>query len=142
MVLGAILYLLSPILTPFVAAAILAYICNPPVQRLVRLKTPQTLAVLLVMFALLLASVLLVLILLPLLEKELGNMSTRLPQFIDALRVKLLPHLQQLFGASFIWDGAVLKDFAMTHWQSAGGVAGKVLPWLSDSGSALLSRVG
>jgi predicted PurR-regulated permease PerM len=26
----------------------------------------------------------------------------------------------------------------MTHWQSAGGVAGKVLPWLSDSGSAIL----
>jgi predicted PurR-regulated permease PerM len=137
-VLGAILYLLSPILTPFVVAAILAYICNPPVQRLVRLKTPQTLAVLLVMLALLLVSVLLVLILLPLLEKELGNMSTRLPLFIDALRVKLLPHLQQLFGASLTWDGAVLKDFAMTHWQSAGGVAGKVLPWLSDSGSAIL----
>ncbi|MDD4977573.1 MAG: AI-2E family transporter [Gallionella sp.] len=137
-VLGAILYLLSPILTPFVAAAILAYICNPSVQRLVRLKTPPTLAVLLVMLALLVASVLLVLILLPLLEKELGNMSARLPQFIDALRLKLLPHLQQILGVTPAWDGAWLKDFAMSHWQSAGGMAGKVLPWLSNSGGFIL----
>ena len=133
-VLGAILYLLSPILTPFVAAAILAYICNPPVQRLVRLKTPPTLAVLLVMLALIVASVLLLLILLPLLEKELGNLSARLPQFIDTLRIRLLPHLQQLLGVSPAWDGAWLKDFAVSHWQSAG----KVLPWLSNSGSVLI----
>ncbi len=138
-VLGAILYLLSPILTPFVAAAILAYICNPPVQRLVRLKTPQTLAVLLVMLLLVVVSVLLVLILLPLLEKELGNMSARLPQLVETVRVRLLPHLQQLFGASLTWDGALLKDFALSHWQSAGGVASKVLPWLSDSGSVILA---
>ena len=57
-VLGALLYLLSPILTPFVAAAILAYICNPAVQRLARFRMPRTLAVLLVMLALLVASVL------------------------------------------------------------------------------------
>lgn len=133
-VLGVILYLLSPILTPFVAAAILAYICNPPVQRLVRLKTPPSLAVLLVMLALIVASVLLLLILLPLLEKELGNLSARLPQFIDTLRIRLLPHLQQLLGVSPAWDGAWLKDFAVSHWQSAG----KVLPWLSNSGSVVI----
>lgn len=133
-VLGVILYLLSPILTPFVAAAILAYICNPPVQRLVRLKTPPTLAVLLVMLACLVASALLLLILLPLLEKELANLSARLPQFIEILRGRLLPHLQQLFGISPEWDSAALKDFAVSHWQSAG----KVLPWLSSSGGALL----
>lgn len=139
MVLGTILYLLSPILTPFVAAAILAYICNPPVQRLARLKVPPTLAVLLVMLGLMVLSVLLVLILLPLLENKLGNMSERMPAYIDAFRLKLLPHLQQLLGATQVWDGAWLKDFAVKHWQNAGGVASQVLPWLSSSGSVILA---
>ncbi len=138
-VLGVLLYLLSPILTPFVAAAILAYICNPLVQRLVRCKLPRTLAVLLVMLGLLLFSVLLLLILLPLLEKELGHMSARLPVFIDTLRSKFLPHLQQLLGVSLEWDGDLLKSFALTHWQSAGGLAGKLLPWLSDSGGVIMA---
>ncbi len=136
---GCIIYVLSPILTPFVAAAILAYICNPLVNRLVKCKLPRTLAVLLVMVALLVVAIALLLILLPLLEKELANVSTRLPDFIDAARLKLLPHLQQIFGASLQWDSSALKNFAMTHWQSAGGVAEKILPWLSNSGGAIIA---
>jgi len=69
---AALLYLLSPILTPFVAAGILAYICNPLVQRMSARKMPRTLAVVLVMGGLLLLSGLLLLIMLPLLEKEIG----------------------------------------------------------------------
>jgi predicted PurR-regulated permease PerM len=83
--------------------------------------------------------VLLLLILLPLLEKELGHMSARLPVFIDSLRSKFLPHLQQLLGVSLEWDGDLLKSFALTHWQSAGGLAGKLLPWLSDSGVVIMA---
>src|SRR5665811_1062451 len=39
-----LVYLLSPILTPFIAAGILAYICNPLVQRLRAWKVPRTIA--------------------------------------------------------------------------------------------------
>ena len=79
-VLGGIFYLLSPILTPFVAAAILAYICNPLVSLLAEYKLPRGLAVVLVMLGLLVIAVLLLLILLPLLENELVNVSARLPE--------------------------------------------------------------
>lgn len=140
-VLGGIFYLLSPILTPFVAAAILAYICNPVVSRLTQCKLPRALAVILVMIALLIIAVLLLLILLPLLEKEFGNVSTRLPQLIDTARAKFLPHLQQLFGASVQWDSSALKNFVSTHWQSAGSIAEKILPWLSNSGGAIVAVV-
>ena len=36
-----LLYLLAPILTPFVVAAILAYICDPLVSRLCALRLPR-----------------------------------------------------------------------------------------------------
>ena len=40
---GWLIYLLAPVLTPFVAAALLAYIGDPLADRLERLKLPRTL---------------------------------------------------------------------------------------------------
>src|SRR5574340_812384 len=134
---AVLLYLLTPVLTPFVAAGILAYICNPLVQRLAARKVPRTLAVALVMGGLLLLSGLLLVIMLPLLEKEIGLFVTRVPDWIEAARTKLLPQLQQWFGVSLEWDGQALKNLVLSHWQGAGGVAGKVLPWIGSSGGAI-----
>ena len=138
---AALLYLLSPILTPFVAAGILAYICNPLVQRMSARKMPRTLAVVLVMGGLLLLSGLLLLIMLPLLEKEIGLFVMRVPDWIDAARTHLLPQLQQWFGISLAWDSQALKNLLLSHWQGAGGVAGKVLPWLGSSGGAIIGAL-
>src|SRR4030067_1052429 len=98
-----LLYLLSPILTPFVAAGILAYICNPLVQRLCAWKVPRTLAVVLVMCGLLLLLAVLLLIMLPLLEKEISRFVARLPDWIEAARLRLVPVLQQGGGAGVPW---------------------------------------
>jgi len=136
-----LLYLLGPILTPFVAAGILAYICNPLVQRLSIHKIPRTLAVALVMGGLLLLFGLLLLIMLPLLEKEIGLFVARLPDWIEAARSHLLPQLQQWFGVSVEWDSQALKNLLLSHWQSAGGIAGKLLPWLGSSGGAIVAML-
>ena len=133
-----LLYLLGPILMPFVAAGILAYICNPLVQRLSARKMPRTLAVVLVMGGLLLLSGLLLLIMLPLLEKEISLFVMRVPDWIDAARTHLLPQLQQWLGVSLEWDSRALKNLLLSHRQSAGGVAGKLLPWLGSGGSAII----
>ncbi|MDD2914027.1 MAG: AI-2E family transporter [Gallionella sp.] len=138
---AALLYLLGPILTPFVAAGILAYICNPLVRRLTARKVPRTLAVALVMTGLLLLSGSLLLIMLPLLEKELGLLVTRLPDWIEAARTHLLPQMQQWFGAELQWDSQALKNLLLSHWQSAGGVAGKLLPWLGSGGGAIVGAL-
>ncbi len=137
-VVAVLLYLLSPILTPFVAAGILAYICNPLVQRMNVHGVPRTLAVVLVMSGLLLLFVLLLLIMLPLLEREVSLFVMRLPEWIEAARLRLLPQLQQWFGVSMEWDSQTLKNLLVSHWQSAGGVAGKLLPWLGISGGAII----
>ena len=140
-----LLYLLAPILTPFVVAAILAYICDPWVSRLSALKLirgwklPRALAALLVMATLVGLLALLILIMLPLLQKEASHFMTSLPMLLDTVKLKLLPLLQQHFNISLQWDGDMLKNLFMTHWQSAGGAAAKVLPWLGGSGAILLA---
>ena len=136
---GLLLYLLSPILMPFVAAGILAYICNPPVRRLCGWKVPRTLAVALVMAGLLLLFVSLLLIMLPLLEKEISLFAARLPDWINAARVRFLPLLQQWFGPDLQWDGQAVKEMLLSHWQKAGGIAAKLLPWLGGGGGAMVA---
>jgi predicted PurR-regulated permease PerM len=132
------LYLLGPILAPFVAAAILAYICNPLVGRLRAWKLPRTLAVVLVMLGLTLVFASLLLIMLPLLQKEISLLVVRAPEWLETARVRLLPLSQQWFGITLEWDVQAFKSLFLTHWQSAGGVAAKLLPWLESSGGMLL----
>jgi predicted PurR-regulated permease PerM len=141
LVLAGLLYLLGPILAPFVAAAILAYICDPLVDRLCEWKLPRTLAVVLVMCALLLSFVALALILLPLLEKEIGLLMERLPQWLDTARSRSLPLLQQWLGAGFEWNNQNLKDELLRHWKEGSGTAAQLLPWLGVSGGALIAWV-
>lgn len=138
-VLGWLIYLLGPILTPFVAAAILAYICDPWVSRLCAWKLPRALATLLVMAVLFGLFALLVLIMLPLLGKQIDLFMARMPGLLDTARLKLLPYLQQHFDISLQWDGAALRDLLAGHWQGAGATAARALPWLGGGVAALLA---
>ena len=140
-----LIYLLEPILTPFVAAAILAYICDPWVSKLSALtllrgwKLPRTLSALLVIAALIGLLALLILIMLPLLQKEFSHFMESLPALLDAARLKLLPFFQQHLNINLQFDIEMLKSLFSGHWQSAGGAAAKVLPWLGGSGAMLLT---
>ena len=144
---AGLLYLLGPILMPFVAAGIFAYICNPWVSRLCAWKVfgtrhvPRTLATLLVMLALFATVLLLLVILFPLLAREANQFMARLPDLLELARVKLLPYVQQNFGITLHWDYEVVKSLLMDHGQSAVGAASRVLPWLSGSGAALLAML-
>ena len=140
-----LIYLLAPILTPFVAAAILAYICDPWVDKLCawklfRNKTmPRTLATLLVMTALFGMLVLLILIMIPLLQKEFRHFMESLPALLEVAKLKLLPYFKEHFNINLQFDLEMLKSLFSSHWQTAGGAAAKVLPWLSGGGAALLA---
>lgn len=135
-----LIYLLTPILTPFVAAAILAYLCAPLVNWLCNRKVPRAAAALLVMLLLISALVLLMLLLVPVVQREVSQFAVRLPVFVDALRVKFMPFAQQYLHLDFQWDGEALRNMLTSQWQqSAGNVADKVLPWLGGGSAALLN---
>lgn len=135
-----LLYLLDPVLTPFLAAGILSYILQPLVARAAGWKhfsrTGATVLVMALMFGALVA---LLLILLPLLRYEAGMLMSKLPELLDIARERLLPLLEQYFGIAAQWDAASFRELLNEHWQSAGGVSGKVLPWLGSSGMTLVN---
>lgn len=135
-----LMYLLTPILTPFVAAAILAYLCAPLVNWLCNRRVPRVAAALLVMLLLVGLIILLALLLLPVMQREVTVFTARLPALLETLRIKLMPFIQQHLHVNFQWDGEALREMLNSQWQQgAGNVAGKVLPWLGGGSAALLN---
>lgn len=93
-----LLYLLSPILTPFLLAGIFAYICAPLVDRLARYRISRTAGALLVILLLAALLALLGLILLPLIREESQQMMERLPVLVALWNEQAMPWLQQHLG--------------------------------------------
>lgn len=135
---GGLLYLLSPILTPFLLAAVIAYICNPMVTRMARSNIPRTAGTILVMLLSLVAFGALILIMVPLFEKEASRLLDKMPAFLDMLRNHVIPWLESRLNISLEPDMEVLKEAVSEHWQSAGGVAAKILPSLTSGGMAIV----
>lgn len=117
--LGILFYYMAPVLTPFLVAGILAYLCDPLVYSFVRLKCPRTLAVCLV-FLLLLAFVLsLILILLPLLEHQVANFLGKIPDMLQWVQVDCLPYINQHLNLNLTLDPAHIKAALPKDWSQA-----------------------
>ena len=139
---GFLLYLLAPVLTPFLAAALLAYLGDPLVDRMETKGLPRTVAVA-VMFVLLLSVFSgLVLLLVPALQQQLVALAKALPGYVDWAQTNLAPWLSETFGVdASILDWSSLKSTVQAHWSQFGGAAGGIMSWLSSSGMALMAIV-
>ena len=112
MVIGALVYALSPILAPFLAGAIFAYVLNPLVGRLTGRYLPRIVAVVLVLlFALALVTAL-ALVIVPLFIKELRLMSEQLPAFLAWVNQQFAPWLKERFAIDFQLDIETVKQMA------------------------------
>ena len=139
----ALLYLLLPVLTPFLIAAILAYICDPLVDKIClwgvgKFKLGRTLATVLVMLAIIGILASLILILIPLLQKESLLLAQRLPDVITNIRATLEPFLQKQFGISLNIDPAQIQEIVTKNWKTAGSLFGDVLLSAGSHGMALI----
>ena len=112
-----LLYLLAPILTPFLLAALLAYVANPLVKQLTRLKLPRTLAVVLVFALFLAAFVLLLIFLIPLVYRQVANFASQLPAYLDWVQQTLVPEFEELIGQPLPVDFADLRAVIIANWQ-------------------------
>ncbi len=140
------IYLLLPVLTPFLIAAILAYICDPLVDKLSewgmgKFKLGRTPATALMMLAIFTAIFLLFLILIPLLQKESLLIAERLPVFIGRIRDSIEPWLHARFGIHFDVNSAQIQELITKNWKSAGDILGSILQTAGSHGLALIGIV-
>lgn len=143
LVLGALLYLLAPVLTPFAVSALFAYLGDPVVDRLQRWRLSRGAAVTVVFGLMTLVLVLIAIGLVPLLEKQVSRLIDKLPQTVAWVNTVVLPWAQQQFGISADrLDPGQLVDILRRHWQQAGGFAAAVLAQVSRSGMAVVGFLG
>lgn len=135
----AVIYLLSPILTPFLFAAILAYICNPLVGRMTRRRVPRTLAVTLVLLLLVVALLVVLVVLLPLLIRQVRAIADQVPAYVDWLRNAVAPRLEQLLGVQL--ETGMVREWLTGHMAEIRDFAVTLLPSLKTGGLAVLGFV-
>ncbi len=136
---GLLLYLLAPVLTPFLVGMTLAYIGDPLVDRLEARGLSRTLSVVAVFTLFTGVALTLLVILVPMLEQQIVLLLQKLPGYIDWLQHQALPYLASALGVEGIEiDLGALKAYAREHWQAAGGVAAGVLGSVTRSGLTVL----
>lgn len=136
------IYYLRPILTPFVAGMILAYLGDPLVDRLEARRVNRTVGVLIVFvgFALLLGGAAFIMV--PMLVNEVSSLVRDIPLLIAWLQQTASPWLVATFNIDpFDISLESLKARLLENWQQAGGLVGQVVQNVTASGAMLLTTV-
>jgi len=133
---GILVWLLAPILTPFVISALFGWLGDPLVDRLEARKVKRHTAVLLVFAVMLAALTLVLLVLVPLLWTQVLKLIDWLPRLAAWSTGIALPWVERKFHAnlSHYIDPDYIFNLVRGHLAEAGGVASAVLGRLSESG--------
>lgn len=137
---GLLVWLLAPVLMPFAVAAMLAYLSDPLADRLERLGLGRTLAVSIVFVVLILAIAAALLLLVPLIARQIENLVQNFPRYLEWGRDTALPWLQaKLHLDPKAFDTDRLVDQIKEHIGSIGTVLGtisrssvSVVAWLTN----------
>ncbi|PMS34449.1 putative PurR-regulated permease PerM [Trinickia symbiotica] len=140
--LGMLLWLLRPVLTPFLLGAIIAYILQPGVAWLVRRRVPRGLAALVMMLFFAIIVSLLALLVFAVVQRELPQLKLQVPIFIARLHDWAQPKLTYL-GYGDLFDFASLRDMLTSKIESS-GQAVAVAAWksLRTGGNVMFTLIG
>ena len=136
LVAGGLVYLLAPVLTPFLAGALLAYIFDPLVDRLQARGLSRTTGTVAVIVLAGLAVFALMLVAMPLFQGQFAELSQRIPAALELVQTRLLPWLAQTFGIRIDADLGTLKTW-LTEKAAQNGA-----DWLPTLQTGALAVVG
>ena len=138
-VIGWLVWLLSPILMPFMLAGVFAYLGDPLVDRLERLRIGRGLAAGIVFLVMLLLVALALLVLVPLVQRQIAHFIAALPGYVAWLTHTAVPWLEhKLDIPASEFDASTLIARVREHLGTVGGIAATVLGYATRSGLALI----
>ncbi|EGV35477.1 putative membrane protein [Neisseria weaveri ATCC 51223] len=136
-----LLFALSNILTPFIVAAVLAYILNPLVEKLRAKGIKRGPGAMLVMVSTLLLLFALVLIIVPMLINQFNNLVMRLPQIVYFIQNKLLPWMNEWAGDSVQINMQTLTDWLQSNTGELSNALQRWAPTLMRQSGNILAGV-
>jgi predicted PurR-regulated permease PerM len=137
---GALIWVMTPVLTPFAAATLLAWLGDPVVDRLQRRGLSRNSAVALVFTLMVLVLIVLVLILVPVIQDQVVVLAKLVPTYIEWVLRTGLPWLQAKTGlnAATWLDPDYLLEMLKRNWKGASGIATQLLGIVTQSGFTVL----
>jgi predicted PurR-regulated permease PerM len=137
-----LLWLLAPVLAPFLVGAVLAYVLEPAVEALARRRVPRVLAVVIVELAAIVLVLAVLLLVVPIVSRQLPLLREQLPLLADRINQGLGPWLGQL-GIELKLDLASAKEFFtralgrnLDEWLGAAFTSARI------GGSLVLALIG
>ncbi|MEX2326393.1 MAG: AI-2E family transporter, partial [Pseudomonadales bacterium] len=135
-----LVYWLQPILAPFLVGIALAYLGDPLVDRLERRGVGRTLGVVIVFVIFLAIIALGLLVIVPLLLREVSALISDIPELIRWLQQTTSPLLIKYFNIDpFDIKLDDLRQRLAENWQQTGGIATRILTEVTASGIALVT---
>ncbi|HEY0975072.1 MAG TPA: AI-2E family transporter [Solimonas sp.] len=134
-------WLLGPILTPFIIGAALAYIGDPIVDWLQRRKLSRTLGVCVVFLVLTVVGLVAMLLLAPLLYHQAVALLKNIPDWLAWVQNTALPRLGVALPDGVHLDPEGLKQIVAEHWSKAGNVLQAIWGKVSQSSVALITAI-
>lgn len=139
---GGLIYLLAPILMPFVAGFLLAYLGNPLVNRLCRWKLPRIVSVGIVFAVITLVFLILIGILAPLIKDQIVYLNTKMPDFVKWINTQAIPWVQRTFQVDLMhFDIESATNIFSNSWQEAGSIAGQVIAKVAQGGLTIVGTL-
>ena len=143
LIIAGLLYLLQPVLTPFVVGIFIAYLADPFADRLEDKGCSRTIATVLVFVVLILVLVAMIVIIVPLLVKQIQTLANTLPQAELWYNTILLPWMQVHLGADVkVMNLKLVTDTLSAEWKETGGLISKVIKYATQSSLNLISTLG
>jgi predicted PurR-regulated permease PerM len=137
---GWLVYLLAPVLTPFVASALLAYLGDPLADRLQKLRLPRTLAVVAVFLITFIVLALLILLVGPLISAQVSALFDALPEIARKAEQVWMPNILGWLDLD-LGEEVGIGAFLAKYGEMFGNWSGKVLLSVTKSGGALAAAV-
>ena len=137
-----LVYLLAPILSPFIAGAAFAYLFDPVADKLEDKGLSRTLSVVAIFFVFALLVGVSVLVLIPLLGDQVQLLNAKLPHIIEWLNNKVLPWLEELTGVSIVTFKEDFREVIFSTWDYAGEYIQTAVGQVTRSGLAIFALIG
>lgn len=134
-----LIYLLAPVLTPFLVGAFLAYLVNPLIHHLMRLHLSRSVSVIIVFVTLFSILIVGILLLIPLIQEQINALILLIPVAINWFQYTLIPSVATFLNSQEVVNVATIKTMLTQQWGKASSFAGAFVTTVLKSGFLILT---
>lgn len=138
---GVSFHLLRDVLTPFLIAAVLAYILNPLVERLEKLGVRRTRASMWVMCFAFVLVMGLMLVIVPMLVQQIYSIIIKMPLLIDWAQNRALPWLNHMLDGIVVLNGDTFINWLRANTSNIQNALQAAMTLLMQQGSSVATML-